>query len=426
MWTLAWLACSSPPTPTSTPSPEEALPPLQGTSTPWIDEALASRCPTPDPPAQPPVGDLHRFTVEGTRCNDGTPAVGYVRAHTDPAHADDWIVFLHGGGDCYTWETCADRWCGVSYDATKMSSRWAAETTLGRGLTGTDPGNAFAGYNVVELPYCSSDSWVGQSSDAVLVSEEGSTFQLHFEGTNNLMRTIEALKAGVISDDGLVQPPAMASAELVVLAATSAGALGATVHLDRVADALPGVRVLGALDSMIYPATEALPSDAIRQGIDEVIEDWWDHQFTAWRPALDETCSKALGHDGWLCTDLELLYRTWLETPFLLNHDVWDSRIYVNAAPSGLPFEDWGPVGAGSLRAFASAQPDAAFRGTACGHHANLRDPASFFGVSVIDPLGDGTAWTLHDALVSLVEGEPVVAVGDPSGAGSRCEPPPP
>ncbi|HHO49749.1 MAG TPA: hypothetical protein ENK18_02490 [Deltaproteobacteria bacterium] len=424
MWMIcSWMACSSPgpaPIPTS-----PAGPPLQGTDELWIDEALAPRCPDPGPEVSPAAGDLHRITVEGTRCNDGTPAVAYARSATDPDHADDWVLFMHGGGDCHTWQTCADRWCGLEYDAGKMSSRWATESVGGSGLTGSSPDNAFAGYNVVELPYCSSDSWLGQAPDTVLVSDDGlDAFQVHFEGSQNLMTTIELLKGGAISDDGVVSVPAMASAELVVLAGTSAGSMGAAVHLDRVADVLPGVRVLGVLDSMFYPAAEALPSDAIRAGIDGVIEDWWDHQFATWRPALDETCSLALGHEGWLCTDLEILYRTWIETPFLLNHDVWDPRIYPNAAPSGLLWDDWGAVGSDSLRIFASEQPRASFRGSACGHHAALGDPARFLGIGVVDAVGGGGPWTLHDALVSLVEGEVVVAVDEPSGAGSRCDPP--
>ncbi len=428
MWTLLVSACMDPtPQPagqvTPTPAP---TPPRGGTDEPWIDEALAERCPDPGPATTPPPGDLHRLTVPDTRCNDGSPAVVYVRAATDPAHADDWVLFMHGGGDCHSWETCADRWCGVSYDATKMSSRWAPASTGGRGLTGTDPGNAFRGYNVVELPYCSSDGWVGQAPDTVLIGADGAGLQLHFEGTRNLMTAVEVLGQGGVTDDGIVSFPPLDQASLVLLSASSAGAMGAAVHLDRVAQQLPDARVLGVLDAMFYPAAEDLPSDALREGIDGVIEDWWNLQFAAWRPALDETCSVALGHEGWLCTDLELLYRTWIETPFLLNHDVWDPRIYVNAEPSGLAYEDWGAVGAASLRRFASEQPGASFRGSACGHHTALKDPARFFGVTVTDPLGSSGSWSLHDALVSLVAGESVVAVGAPSGAGSLCDPPSP
>ncbi len=92
---------------------------------PLVSEALDCALPEPSDPPEPTVGDLHQVVLPDVVCNDGSPAVAYLRAALDPAHARDFVLQLDGGAFCDSAEGCAARWCGEgNYDARDMSSAW--------------------------------------------------------------------------------------------------------------------------------------------------------------------------------------------------------------------------------------------------------------------------------------------------------------
>ena len=73
-----------------------------------------------------PGNDLHRVTLDEypeAVCNDGSPAIAYIRRAATPAAESTWVIFLQFGGACQSWEICRDRWCSynTSYDAARMS-----------------------------------------------------------------------------------------------------------------------------------------------------------------------------------------------------------------------------------------------------------------------------------------------------------------
>ena len=118
----------------------------------------------PKPPVTP-GNDLHRLTLRDPNalCNDGSPAVLYIKPAQDPAHSSEWVFHLQGGGNCGGYEECRGRWCGEDfYDAAKMSSQWNPDSIKGQGVFSTSPDNSFSGANQVFLYYCSSDNLIGQ------------------------------------------------------------------------------------------------------------------------------------------------------------------------------------------------------------------------------------------------------------------------
>jgi hypothetical protein len=94
------------------PTEETDVPPLESLD-PGLAEAAGDclgrqRAPE-DYPNQLTAGDeLQRFTLDHPQavCNDGTPAVLYVRPATDPALAKVWSIHVQGGGACSSWAGC--------------------------------------------------------------------------------------------------------------------------------------------------------------------------------------------------------------------------------------------------------------------------------------------------------------------------------
>ena len=106
-------------------------------------------CPnTPDgrpriAPGKSAPGDMRKIVINapGAVCNDGTPAVMYVRAarsgatEPDGPSANRWAIHLEGGGSCESFEDCGARWCGLGfYTAAKMSSTPAEKRLFGMDL----------------------------------------------------------------------------------------------------------------------------------------------------------------------------------------------------------------------------------------------------------------------------------------------------
>jgi hypothetical protein len=144
------------------------------------------------PNMRPPIaGDIPmlRHTIDqatypGARCNDGTPAVMYVR----PANAAvagnpivaptaKWLIFFDGGGGCQNADDCLwTRWCsgsgklapGIIDRAGKMSSLGAIPAMRSPGGIVKVPAPAgqehFEQYNQAWVHYCSSDNGIGSGA----------------------------------------------------------------------------------------------------------------------------------------------------------------------------------------------------------------------------------------------------------------------
>jgi hypothetical protein len=409
--TWLWLACTDPdaePAPPAAPEP------------PLLDEVLSSRCPDPTPRGVvPPGDDLHKLTLSGEGvCNDGTPAVLYLRAAADPEHQHDWVVFLEGGSCCDNAEDCAIRWCGEDfYDAAYMSSRWHPETRAGIGIGAPLQANTFATWNQVVLAYCSSDRWSGLRSDQVLQAEDG-PYRLHFLGHQIVTDALEALSAGPTSDDGQQTLPALTEARTVVLAGSSAGGLGVITHLDRAAEALPGVEVVGVPDALFFADPALLgPEDA--QILEQHTRDTDALHRELWAMAGDTSCERDEA-EPWRCSNFTNLLRDHVSTPFLLHHDLLDTVIfeanyvpvltlaeYAQAAVD--TFSLWEERGAGSVLL------------TGCGVHQYVPETRRFLEWTTRDSDG-GPPWSLHDALAAWLQGSrPLYVLDDATGAGSSC-----
>jgi len=229
--------------------------------------------PPPDPPAATPAaGKLHRVTLDDPLavCNDGTPAVLFVRkADAAAANAHDWVIWLAGGGQCGRAAECADRWCDRQqgpYSALIMSARFEEWTKSQQGIFSRGAGNRFGDFNHVIVPYCSSDAWIGtrtldtEPAQSLFSGESYPGYRIAFHGRYIVDAAIAALRAGVTSDDGEETLEPLTAAESVVLSGSSAGGFGAIQNANRVAALIrerrPAIDVQLVADAINRPYQE--------------------------------------------------------------------------------------------------------------------------------------------------------------------------
>ena len=164
---------------------------------------------------------------------------------------------------------------GTSYNAAKMSSRFHPDALQGTGIFLRDPSNSFGDWNRVFLPYCSSDSWSGQVSDAVLTNPDDPSqgYQLHFRGADIVDGVFEAFVGGLPDPDGGELMPDITQATDILFVGSSAGS-GGTLRASARTHAHPRVQ----------PQRGGLVATSAA----------WDHRFFGnFRPDFSTTCVSA-------------------------------------------------------------------------------------------------------------------------------------
>jgi hypothetical protein len=168
----------------------------------------------------------------GARCLDGSPSGYYKRDGSN----DKFVIFLEGGGACYTVDpeapssiNCASRaktslgsslYWSQTYDDT--DNILSANATI----------NAFSTFTAIFVPYCSGDVHLGQRTSVV----DPKTFPYFFAGHLTVQATINHLK----------ETSSLSSAKELLLSGSSAGGIGSALNADFVASLLPGVNVRSA------------------------------------------------------------------------------------------------------------------------------------------------------------------------------------
>ncbi len=220
------------------------------------------------------------------RCNDGTPFAYTIRRGS----SDTWVVNLQGGFFCDDEQArCADRKRRLT--TTVPEADGAVTTMKHQGLFAPDPGAnpTFAAATMVDAHYCSSDLWLGLSSDRRPTT--GAPEGWYFSGRRN----VRALFDSLIEHQGL---DGSVPDTRLLLVGTSAGGAGVVGSLDWIRERLPELATSGRLKVVLDgswvpapPAGVALP------------------RANAWGP-VHEACDAALrarGEDPVRC----ILGREW-------------------------------------------------------------------------------------------------------------------
>lgn len=381
-----------------------------------IEQTFPECVPT-RPPSGPPAGDLERIYAEGpARCNDGSVPAMLVRKATDPAHADDWVVFLQGGRSCDDAASCRERYCRTGHAL--MTSSRVAPRERSEGVVTSLPDNPFAGWNAAFLHYCSSDQWTGDAQGPVTLETVWSGYTLHFEGHRILRQMLDTLDTGVTTGTGQHLPP-LGDAEHLLFSGSSAGGAGATFHLDEVAARYRDTRVVGFVDGMIDPDLEAMDPEHREVALRRQTH-FMGNRFDTWDAFQVEECRRS----GGSCADPLFLWGTFVKTPATLRFDLRDpvlSELYT--VGDGVPMAQVVRGYASASKKMAAARrSDRSIVVTDCALHYAAADDDGTLSTSVRG--ADGQPVRAVDAAYRLLMDDRVtVAVDTPGGKASRCPP---
>jgi hypothetical protein len=381
---------------------------------------------------------LQKLELTGAEslCNDGSPAVAYIRpAPAGSPNADKWIVLLQGGSACGSANDCLSRFCTLETDpevwdkAAKMSSLGTPDAIeIHTGILADAAASDFDDWNHVLGYYCSSDSWVGSAEpkveiaaapwDAEIPLPATSSWQyvIEFRGeaiVNDLLDTLRGNKGVVVPDSGDREytMPDLDDASLLLFAGGSAGSNGVRHHLDRVAAELApsGVEVRGVLDAALSPGyydpayswagAPFASYDAL--GADYMVprfRDLWETDDSA----LDASCLASIAGTGmgeWYCMDTIYTLLNEIDTPTFVRSDLTDPLgldTYVGWGLFGSPYE----VAEATAALFPTLPATFGWFGDHCNVHVELEGP----GFSATT-MRSGSGLTFHDELSNWVAG---------------------
>jgi hypothetical protein len=291
---------------------------------------------------------------------------------------------------CYDAQSCTARLLGApsltSSQFPDGNPRWASNLTQS-GIFSTDAArNPWAGANLIQIGYCSSDAWVGDiaADDVALLANVRNTAGRTgwaFKGQRIVAATIAAL----VAHNGFGSVPGTR----LLFGGCSAGARGAMFSLDYIQAMLPaGVELRGFLDSPLWIDTAPLSAaTASLQAQTEAV-----YALVNATARLGGACVAAYpsSSDQWRC--LFGQYRMpFLRVPYLLSASQFDRY--------QLPYDldAWPPYDAPQLAYAAgfqadvraivltlpdAAQPRSAVFSSACFKHCTSNLDA-FWGVRV-------------------------------------------
>jgi hypothetical protein len=332
-------------------------------------------------PGAAPGVDLVRHTIGSplATCNDGTPALAYVQAGVGAA-ANNWIIFLEGGGSCGNGQECMDRWQSyqTAYGLQKMSTRipratwdawyppggpgagpptgWTLQGAdyampagiVGSGILSTAPANPFANWTKVYANYCSSDTWTGRQQSVPLSAINrrggaGVAYTIHFHGAHIFDGLIADLRTGVAPCMGpggfnCQALPSLNVANKVFLAGSSAGGVGVLHNVDllRARQQLvnPATQVRAIIDGASVPPSQSLPWPAVATAAQpytsyqQMIDARWNGTYMPlWQARVDASCLAENAAVPSRCADPAHVLRHHLTSPFFVRQDQQDSLI---------------------------------------------------------------------------------------------------
>lgn len=412
-------------------------------SVPLIAQALDGKCPGGAPPGTGVASgnELRKVTLSAdpdALCNDGSPAIMYVRAASSAAAAGSWVIHLQPGGACGTWEECRNRWCSFqsSYDAAKMSSTFAPDATIASGIFARNAANAFGAANQVYVYYCSSDSHRGRKRDLVFDDPAGigPSFRLHFQGFRIIEAVNDALQKGVSSDDGKESLPPLGAAKQILFSGSSAGSSGQTGLLDWWSAQYPNAKLAGMLDSITDPLPEDVADPTIAAAYAEGQKQNYANVLVAAHDSfMDQSCVAAHpGADAHLCGLGSHVRLNHITTPFFVRQDLRDPVQFGYFGLTGASLGQFADAVHATMQRFATLPQSSEEKVTAapgvhvsnCGQHIVMLN-SPWFGVaaqqnaSVADQAGAPV--TLHDGLRDWVLGKPSVAIDTHPSTKSSC-----
>ena len=174
---------------------------------------------------------LHTLNASSARCLDGSQAGYYHRQ----GKGSTWVIYLQGGGACYTYSDCLAR----TRTQLGSSTHWPPTFIQPDNVLTDDPiiNPVFADAHAIYIPYCGGDVHRGTRTSPLNAS-----WPFTFAGHLIVGAVLDALVG-----PGGAHAAAFAAAAEVLVSGSSAGGLGTLLNSDYIAARVPaGVRVRAA------------------------------------------------------------------------------------------------------------------------------------------------------------------------------------
>lgn len=376
----------------------------------------------------------------GAYCNDKRPAIYYI----DKKSSNGWVVHFEGGGGCYSFNDCNERWHNNPSLRNLMSPSHYPVSIYGADILSCDvcTNDAFAGFSHVLVPYCSSDGWLGSRPLTNIA------FQFNFSSdADNFAFRGHVIFQAVVNE--LVSLHNLSNSSELVLVGTSAGGVGVLNHLPWVRARLPGSKIKAVVDSAWFiefggrtVSSWSQPGSGLFTDLEACADSTFDYPC-----CVSPSC---LFHRNYLTDSLDI--------PIFLISSLYDSYVLRDTLNALLKdsantvddllrtFNAYGALMNASILQTASANKDISVYAPSCTQHVYLATSSLWSpndGIlnatengtyqegnfwlknnirngswNVASISVNGTDTTLHDAIVKWYksEGEQVVYIDDCNG----------
>jgi len=200
-----------------------------------------------------PYGETCTVELPGAECADGTPMFMNV---TPREGASRLYIYLQGGGACWDGVTCGCGWDGscsggtaatlTRPDSGSVRSGWHSASTPGNPIT--------LDYNIIEIPYCSGDLFMGNKLQT-------------FGGRGRGLKQFGYRSLGIALETAKELFPRPQS---VVFMGSSAGGLGASFNLHQIRRIYP----VAPLSLIVDSGTPFKAPFVNQRGIDKIMNAW--------------------------------------------------------------------------------------------------------------------------------------------------------
>ena len=248
-----------PPAPTSAPSPAPPSP--------------APPSPAPPSPAPLPAGtlvyaDADAVAARSAACLDGTWPAFYLWPGAEPTK---FVIFLEGGGWCFSEEECLQRSKGGLGSSAKYGATMADAGGIMSASAAQNP--HFFNWTKVFAKYCDGSSMSG----ARVGVSNASGMPLHYRGRANLDAVLDTLALQGSGGARAGRGGGTGAATEVVLTGGSAGGLAVILHLDHVASRMPtGARVVGLPDAGYFADLPNTAGAHVYRGFFQAADPVWN------------------------------------------------------------------------------------------------------------------------------------------------------
>ncbi|KAA0173536.1 hypothetical protein FNF27_05031 [Cafeteria roenbergensis] len=247
--------------------------------------AAAASDPAADADDVAPLTLLPKTTLG--KCLDGTPSGFYLSPSVTAAARTKWILNLEGGGECASKDRCLSQLNGPLGSSKYFSKTWRMNQFLISRDSKTNP--ATWDWNMVHLPYCTQDLWMGTRA-----TPSNQSYGLSFAGHYVLDAVVTEL---------LNLPNGLGQATEVILTGESAGGIGVTPNVDWLHDQLGSqVKVTGApIAGLYFYADPYTGPGHTSSDLADFREAAWPSHAQLWQPFVDQSCLSAHDYVAWPC-----------------------------------------------------------------------------------------------------------------------------